>query len=419
MSAPTLKIELRNPTRGINLAAFFGKDLMEMAMKLELINCKGQTLRMFAVDSDRALVVRRQDSGRIELHLSLDHLNFHRVGFDLLGSVERDALSVNDFVYQAQDGDRNKGDGGIRFRLVPSVAAAPLRDQSLPEDPKGVWRACFAVVSVLASSFIALALVLKSQTAAVEQNLKQQVVRIVKQISIKPAVDARKDEPAQPVAQVKPTVETPKTTVNVKRLGAVAVLGALSKSKQKGGLNLDAANTTAGPGLGGTAGSGGTQTTLYGKGLVAAPVGAGANMQGAGGYGTKGKGGGQASYGTLSLVGSSGAAPVPLGREAIIEGGLDRDLISGVIDRNMGQVRFCYEQALQADPGLAGRVAIAFVIGANGQVKSAAVENTTVNSKQVEECIVLRLRSWRFPLPSGGVDVKVSYPFVLRRSGQA
>jgi hypothetical protein len=148
-------------------------------------------------------------------------------------------------------------------------------------------------------------------------------------------------------------------------------------------------------------------------------LGSGANLQGGGGYGTKGKGGGQAGYGKISLVGSSGSATIPLGKEAIVEAGLDRDLISGIIAQNMGQVRFCYEQGLQSDPTLAGRVAIAFVIGGNGQVKTTAVESSTLNSKQVEDCIALRLRSWRFPLPAGGVDVKVSYPFVLRRAGQA
>jgi hypothetical protein len=31
---------------------------------------------------------------------------------------------------------------------------------------------------------------------------------------------------------------------------------------------------------------------------------------------------------------------------------------------------------------------------------------------------MMRLKTWKFPLPEGGVDVKVSYPFILRRAGQ-
>ncbi len=98
--------------------------------------------------------------------------------------------------------------------------------------------------------------------------------------------------------------------------------------------------------------------------------------------------------------------------------GLDRDQIAEVINRNLGQIRFCYEQGLQGDPRLNGRVAVDFTIGGNGLVKSASVENTTLNSKMVEDCITMRVKSWKFPIPQGKVDVKVTYPFVLRRTGQ-
>ena len=170
--------------------------------------------------------------------------------------------------------------------------------------------------------------------------------------------------------------------------------------------------------MGGTEGSGGVQTSLYGKGLTSAPLGAGANLQGGGGYGTKGKGGGQAGYGKLSLTGSAGTNPIALTQEATVETGLDRDQIAAVVNRNMGQVRFCYEQGLQGDPSLNGRVAIDFTISGTGQVSAAQVANTTLNSKMIEECIVMRLKTWKFPLPQGGVNVKVVYPFNLKRAGQ-
>ena len=141
------------------------------------------------------------------------------------------------------------------------------------------------------------------------------------------------------------------------------------------------------------------------------------NIKGGGGYGTKGKGGGKAGYGKLSLVGSAGNAPIPLGKEAIVQGGLDRDLISAVIERNKGQITFCYEQGLQGDPTLGGRVAVNFEIGSNGRVRTAGILNTTLHSSMVENCIIRRLKSWKFPLPEGGVNVKVSYPFLLRRRG--
>jgi TonB family protein len=191
--------------------------------------------------------------------------------------------------------------------------------------------------------------------------------------------------------------------------------GRANATGAQGGLNLGAAQTTRGAGLGGTGGSGGVQTSLYGKGLVNAPVGPGNNLQGGGGYGTKGRGGGQDGYGSLQLTGSAGGSPIPLGREAIVKGGIDRALIDDVVRRNLGQVRFCYEQELQADPRLAGRVVVAWVIGDDGRVSNARIHNSTLNSRNVEECILTRLRTWRFPLPEGEGNVDVNYPFLLEK----
>jgi TonB family protein len=152
--------------------------------------------------------------------------------------------------------------------------------------------------------------------------------------------------------------------------------------------------------------------------MVSAPLGAGNNLSGAGGYGTKGRGGGQAGFGEMKLAGSLGSLALPVGSDAAVTQGLDRDQISSVIARNQGQIRYCYEQGLLQDAHLSGRVTVDFTIGANGLVKAASISQSTLRNTSVEECIVQRLRSWKFPLPDGGVDVKVTYPFTLRRAGQ-
>ena len=151
---------------------------------------------------------------------------------------------------------------------------------------------------------------------------------------------------------------------------------------------------------------------------MAAPLGPQGHAGGAGGYGTHGRGGGQAGYGKISLTGSSSAFFQPMEQEAIIEGGLDREQIAEVIQRHLGQIRFCYEQGLQEKPQLNGRVAIRFYINGGGFVNTAAVSNTSLHAGDVESCIVGHLKSWKFPEPRGGVVVKVTYPFVLKRVTQ-
>ena len=373
--------------------------MQENAALLVLENDEGKVVRTFHIGTPSAHIIQRQDTRRLELVPSIEHLKKNNIKFTELGLIEKGKLAHLDFAVA----------GGGKIRLAQQEATLQ-KDVVLEQDRDK--ESIIALILTLAMGLIfglAMTQLEPMGSQKLEQELKQQIVQIAKKIP------TQKQETVSNVSENK-TKEVKKT--NLKRMGALFVLGSLKNSKQKGGLNLNAVHTTAGPGLGGTGGSGGVQTTIYAKGLVGAPLGAGANVQGGGGYGTKGKGGGQSGYGTMSLVGAKGSDPVPLSSEATTDGGLDMDLIAAVVMKNMGQIRFCYEQALQGDPNLAGRVAMGWVIGGNGMVKSANVENTTLNSKLVEDCITLRLRSWKFPLPAGGVDVKVSFPFVLRRTGQ-
>jgi hypothetical protein len=375
-------------------------------MKLVLENAKGKTVRTFMVSGETAVVVSRADTRRVEIHANTDRLKADQVKFITLADFTRSSIEATPIQV-----------GVGRLRVVGGVLDVARNEKSQEEDSRS-WYSSLLILAAVQAAFLAFVFTRTQDTAKIDQELKQQVVQIVKRIQMKPQTISQ--------ANVKQETQTETThrhvqttkTASVKRMGALSVFGSLSRGHHRGGINLGAVNSSAGPGLGGKAGSGGMQTTLYGKGLVSASLGAGSNLKGGGGYGTKGKGGGQAGYGKLSLVGSAGTATIPLGREALIEGGLDRDLIADVINRNMGQVRFCYEQGLQANPGLMGRVAIAWIIGGRGQVKTASVDNTTLNSQMVEECIVRRLRSWKFPMPQAGADVKVTFPFMLRRAGQ-
>jgi hypothetical protein len=261
---------------------------------------------------------------------------------------------------------------------------------------------------------------------------------------------------------------------NEPNMNEIGALGALTDGPRvrggnggRGGLNLQAVGSEPGSGAGGkghggfgTNGAGGRgrgglgagagsglSNSMYGKGLIAAPMGDGGAAAGSGGYGTRGKAGGGAQgagYGSATVVGSwkgtgpkgTGLAPAgsgvgngnpygsPYGSldgdvdDMIVTGGLDMDQIAEVIARNMGQITYCYEQGLQKQPLLTGRVSVKFQIGARGLVEVARVAHSSVRSAQVEGCIVGKLKNWKFPKPQGGVTVAVTKPFVLRRVAQ-
>jgi TonB family protein len=150
--------------------------------------------------------------------------------------------------------------------------------------------------------------------------------------------------------------------------------------------------------------------------------GTGEGTIGLGNLGTIGHGGGGGTgsgygRGAGGLRGREARVPRIRTGNADVRGSLSREVIRRVIQRHINEVRFCYEQQLNARPDLEGRVMVSFIIAPSGAVQSAAVGNTTINNSNVEACIVQAVRRWTFPAPDGGGVVGVNYPFVLSTSG--
>jgi len=150
-------------------------------------------------------------------------------------------------------------------------------------------------------------------------------------------------------------------------------------------------------------GGGGTSTSTFGVGRI----------------GTRGRGGGNSGYGagggglggkTEHNIDISQGAPVILGS-------LDKEIIRRVIRENIAQIKYCYERELTRTPGLAGKVQVKFVIGAQGNVQSAVVAESSMNNKSAEACMTGKVRQWLFPKPKGGGIVIVTYPFIFKQGG--
>jgi hypothetical protein len=90
--------------------------------------------------------------------------------------------------------------------------------------------------------------------------------------------------------------------------------------------------------------------------------------------------------------------------------------IRRVIRRHLREVKFCYERELVKQPKLGGKLVFRWTIGKTGAVTSVKLQSSTIAAPGTANCILRRIRRWRFPPPAKG-PVEISYPFVFRSSG--
>lgn len=131
---------------------------------------------------------------------------------------------------------------------------------------------------------------------------------------------------------------------------------------------------------------------------------------------TAGRGGGRAVSGMGGLAaGRTGNGGVGLiEEESEISGGLDREVIAAYIKSQLGNILYCYERQLSAQPDLFGKVAVKFTIGPTGGIEARSIGDSTLKNATVEGCILQKVAGWKFPSPQGGTRVLVTYPFLFK-----
>lgn len=174
-----------------------------------------------------------------------------------------------------------------------------------------------------------------------------------------------------------------------------------------GNLTGDAAGNAkgfGGLGLSG-AGRGGGGVSERGIGL--------ANV-GTAGRGGGGRGGSGYGKGAGDLGERRSRVPKIVPGKPAVQGSLDREIIRRVVRQHRREIKFCYEQELQKNKNLEGKVVVKFTISPTGSVAAASVASSTLNNGAVEQCMTSKIRRWVFPEPKGGGIVIVNYPFNLR-----
>ncbi|MES3038743.1 MAG: AgmX/PglI C-terminal domain-containing protein [Bdellovibrionota bacterium] len=95
-------------------------------------------------------------------------------------------------------------------------------------------------------------------------------------------------------------------------------------------------------------------------------------------------------------------------------GGLKKEVIAQYIKSYLGQIVQCFERELSISPDLTGKVVVNFTINGKGQVAKALIQKSQFDNSRFHGCITNKVSHWAFPVPDGGVNVVVNYPFLFR-----
>lgn len=205
---------------------------------------------------------------------------------------------------------------------------------------------------------------------------------------------------------------------DVSKAGVFSVFGS-------GGAQDQLAQSTTGSGelaglAGAATGKAGSAVNRPGTGLGSelkdtGMGGTGKALEGiAGGVGTRGRGSGVSGYGTGGLGTRQGVKIVTGGSGEDFKGAVDRAGVRRVIMVNLNTIKACYERQLRTQADLRGKLVLTWVVGEQGRVVSAGVKSNELGSREVANCIIERLKTWRFPDPPPNSEYEVAaYPFVF------
>ncbi len=208
----------------------------------------------------------------------------------------------------------------------------------------------------------------------------------------------------------------PKPAPDISKMGLFADAGALKsleKSKDTGTL------TEVGSAAAAEAGERGNKP---GAGLnvaatKAGPGGSGIAPIGIKGVGVNTPGGlGKSTGGLGSGISKSNATIVPGGEGESIGAGMDKEAIRRVVREHINDLRTCYEQELNRDPNLSGKLVLQWEIKEGGRVGKVSAVNRgdTIRNQKVIRCCQNVLAEWRFPEPPAGMVGIVVYPFIFQ-----
>lgn len=93
---------------------------------------------------------------------------------------------------------------------------------------------------------------------------------------------------------------------------------------------------------------------------------------------------------------------------------IDKDAVRRVVRSNLAIFKKCYEDSYKNDNTLEGKIVITWNIDSEGTVLKSWIKSTKMNNKNVEDCLLEKVKTLTFPKAPQGTVAEVQYPFIFQ-----
>jgi len=115
------------------------------------------------------------------------------------------------------------------------------------------------------------------------------------------------------------------------------------------------------------------------------------------------------------LVSKPAHVSVELG-EITTSGGLSKEAIQKVLEQQIPSIELCYQKALEKKPNIQGEATFQLMIDSKGRVTKVNMVSSKLNNKNLEQCIIQKIKEFTFPAPEGSDKVTATVSFNLKIS---
>ncbi len=96
--------------------------------------------------------------------------------------------------------------------------------------------------------------------------------------------------------------------------------------------------------------------------------------------------------------------------------GLSKDDIQKVVKQRLSFIELCYQKYLEKKPNIQGGITLQLAIDSSGRVTKVSLVSSKLNDKNLEQCIIQKIKELNFPVPVGMDTVTANVSLVFKIS---